>query len=182
VLISTKGIQGRREPRRTPLDAPSACITGGRDRPSWTTLFTTLLTQAPGDFGEWQGRAVLTGPLTPDTFRILLQEYEWYRADFQAEEAGENIRGARGELACGNLRNRREVLELLGNLPHAPLATDAEAREFIERRMLMGRGIGYIDVHLLASVALAGTAHLWTRDRRLAAVAAGLDLAFDEPT
>jgi hypothetical protein len=95
VLISTKGIQGRREPRRTPLDAPSACITGGRDRPSWTTLFTTLLTQAPGDFGEWQGRAVLTGPLTPDTFRILLQEYEWYRADFQAEEAGENIRGAR---------------------------------------------------------------------------------------
>jgi predicted nucleic acid-binding protein len=45
----------------------------------------------------------------------------------------------------------------------------------------MGRGIGYIDVHLLASAALAGTTHLWTRDKRLAAVAADLDLAFAEP-
>jgi predicted nucleic acid-binding protein len=88
----------------------------------------------------------------------------------------------RGELACGNLRNRSEVLELLGNLPSVPAATDAEAMEFIERRALMGRGIGYIDVHLLASAALAGTARLWTRDRRLAAVAAELDLAFAEPT
>jgi predicted nucleic acid-binding protein len=88
----------------------------------------------------------------------------------------------RGEIACGNLRNRSEVLELLGNLPSVPAATDAEAMEFIERRALMGRGIGYIDVHLLASAALAGTARLWTRDRRLAAVAAELDLAFAEPT
>jgi predicted nucleic acid-binding protein len=87
-----------------------------------------------------------------------------------------------GELACGNLRNRREVLELLGNLPHAPTATDAEAREFIERRSLMGRGIGYIDVHLLAAVALAGSARLWTRDRRLATVAAELRLDFAEAT
>jgi predicted nucleic acid-binding protein len=87
-----------------------------------------------------------------------------------------------GELACGNLRNRREVLELLGNLPSVPAATDAEAMEFIERRILMGRGIGYIDVHLLASVALAGTAKLWTRDRRLAAAAAELNLAVTEPT
>jgi hypothetical protein len=45
----------------------------------------------------------------------------------------------------------------------------------------MGRGTDYIDVHLLASVALAGTARLWTRDGRLAAVAAGLEMAFDEP-
>jgi predicted nucleic acid-binding protein len=88
----------------------------------------------------------------------------------------------RGELACGNLRNRSEVLGLLGNLPAAPTATDAEALEFIDRLALMGRGIGYIDVHLLASTALAGTARLWTRDRRLAAVASALDLAFAEPT
>jgi predicted nucleic acid-binding protein len=88
----------------------------------------------------------------------------------------------RGELACGNLRNRSEVLELLGNLPSVPTATNAEAMEFIERRALMGRGIGYIDVHLLASAALAGTARLWTRDRRLAAVASELGLAFAEPT
>ena len=85
----------------------------------------------------------------------------------------------RGELACGNLANRSEVLELLGGLPAAPSATDPEALEFIERRALMGRGIGYIDVHLLASIALSGDVRLWTKDRRLAAVATELDLAFD---
>jgi predicted nucleic acid-binding protein len=85
-----------------------------------------------------------------------------------------------GELACGNLANRSEVLELLGGLPSAPSATDPEALEFIERRTLMGQGIGYIDVHLLASIALSGDARLWTRDRRLAAVATQLDLVFDE--
>ncbi len=83
-----------------------------------------------------------------------------------------------GELACGNLKNRGEVLRLLGELPGAPIATDLEALNLIERRALAGRGIGYIDVHLLASVALAGTARLWTRDRRLAAVAADLKLAY----
>jgi predicted nucleic acid-binding protein len=85
-----------------------------------------------------------------------------------------------GELACGNLANRSEVLELLGGLPAAPSATDPEALEFIERRTLMGRGSGYIDVHLLASIALSGDALLWTRDRRLAAVATELEAAFRE--
>ena len=85
-----------------------------------------------------------------------------------------------GELACGNLKNRSEVLQLLGELPAAPMATDPEALDFIERRALMGRGIGYVDIHLLASVALAGTAQLWTRDKRLAAVAADLELAYAE--
>ena len=85
-----------------------------------------------------------------------------------------------GELACGNLKNRGEVLRLLGDLPAAPLATDPEALNYIERRALMGRGIGYVDVHLLASAALAGAARLWTRDKRLAAVAADLKLAYAE--
>jgi predicted nucleic acid-binding protein len=85
-----------------------------------------------------------------------------------------------GELACGNLQNRREVLRLLNALPAAPTATDPEALDFIERRALMGRGLGYIDVHLLASTALAAAARMWTRDRRLAAVAAELELVFDE--
>ena len=85
-----------------------------------------------------------------------------------------------GELACGKLKNRGEVLQLLGELPAAPMATDPEALDFIERRALMGRGIGYVDVHLLASVALAGTAQLWTQDKRLAAVAADLELAYAE--
>ena len=85
-----------------------------------------------------------------------------------------------GELACGNLKSRREVLRLLGDLPAAPMAEEREAREFIERRVLMGRGIGYVDVHLLASVILGHGAYLWTRDRRLAAVAADLKLAYIE--
>ena len=85
-----------------------------------------------------------------------------------------------GELACGNLKNRGEVLRLLGDLPAAPLATDPEALNYIERRAIMGRGIGYVDVHLLASAALAGAARLWTRDKRLAAVAADLKLAYAE--
>jgi len=87
-----------------------------------------------------------------------------------------------GELACGNLKNRGELLQLLGELPAAPIATDAEALDFIERRALTGRGIGYIDVHLLASVALAGSARLWTRDKRLATVAENLELAYAEKT
>lgn len=84
-----------------------------------------------------------------------------------------------GELACGNLRNRREVLDLLGRLPSVPAATHAEALDFLERRALMGRGIGFVDVHLLASAALAAPARLWTRDRRLAAVAVDLNLAWE---
>ena len=85
-----------------------------------------------------------------------------------------------GELACGNLANRREVLRLLGDLPATPVATDEETLEFIERRSLMGRGLGYIDVHLLASTALTEAALLWTRDKRLAAVAQDLRLAHEE--
>jgi predicted nucleic acid-binding protein len=84
-----------------------------------------------------------------------------------------------GEIACGNLRNRREVLDLLARLPAASVATDSETLEFIERRSLMGRGIGNVDVHLLASAALGGTTRLWTRDRRLALVADELGLAFE---
>ena len=83
-----------------------------------------------------------------------------------------------GELACGNLNNRVELLSLLHDLPPAPVATDAEALGFIDRHELMGCGIGYLDVHLLTSVALAGPARLWTRDKRLVAVADSLKLKF----
>lgn len=76
-----------------------------------------------------------------------------------------------GELACGNLRNREEVLGLLDRLPRAPVATDAEVRLFIEQHALMCRGLGYVDMHLLASAALASPARFWTKDRRLAAAA-----------
>lgn len=85
-----------------------------------------------------------------------------------------------GELACGNLRNRTEVLALLKDLPRAAVATDEEALFFIERHALMGRGIGYVDAHLLAAVTLGGGARLWTRDKRLRTVADALALAYEK--
>ena len=84
-----------------------------------------------------------------------------------------------GELACGNLRNRVEVLRLLQDLPQAPVARDVEVLFFIERHRLMGRGIGYVDAHLLAATTLADPAWLWTRDQRLAVVARDLKLAHE---
>ncbi len=83
-----------------------------------------------------------------------------------------------GELACGNLNNRKEVLSLLRDLPAAPVATDEEVLFFIEKRALMGKGIGYVDAHLLAAIAATGTGRLWTRDKRLDAVAGSIGLAF----
>lgn len=83
-----------------------------------------------------------------------------------------------GELACGRMRNRTEVLGLLRSLPHAAVASDDEALHFIDAHQLMGRGIGYADVHLIASAALSGGLRLWTRDRRLADVAEDLGLAY----
>ena len=84
-----------------------------------------------------------------------------------------------GELACGNLRSRVEVLGLLQALPPVPVSTDKEVLFFIDQHELMGRGIGYLDVHLLASARLGGT-QLWTRDKRLRTVAAELGLAHPE--
>ena len=83
-----------------------------------------------------------------------------------------------GELACGNIRNRTEELKLLGNLPRSPVALNDEVLVFIEERELMGSGVGYIDVHLLAAVTLHGTARLWTRDRRLHKLADEMELAY----
>lgn len=82
-----------------------------------------------------------------------------------------------GELACGNLCNRNEVLSLMGDLPRVKVATDPEVLYFIEEQELMGKGIGYIDAHLLASVALSAPAMLWTRDKRLNLVASAMRLA-----
>ena len=81
-----------------------------------------------------------------------------------------------GELACGNLRKRDQILALLKDMPRAAVATNDEVLFFIERHTLTGRGLGYVDVHLLASVALHGTAGLWTRDKRLRAAADSLGL------
>ncbi len=75
-----------------------------------------------------------------------------------------------GELACGNLRNRAEVLGLLRSIPRLAVATEDEALFFIEKQHLIGRGIGYIDVHLLAAVAMH-SALLWTKYKRLKTLA-----------
>lgn len=87
-----------------------------------------------------------------------------------------------GELTCGNLKNRQEIIALLRNLPPLQVATENQALDFIERHQLMGRGIGYIDVHLLAATALANPVQIWTQDKRLAAVAATLNLTFKPET
>lgn len=83
-----------------------------------------------------------------------------------------------GELACGQLKSRAEILRLLSALPHAQVAQAQEVLFFIERHCLMGRGIGYIDAHLLAATALTEGARLWTRDKRLDALARELELAY----
>ena len=79
-----------------------------------------------------------------------------------------------GELACGNLKNRAGIISLLEALPMAPTVDHGEALAFVEARDLMGKGLGYIDVHLLAA-ALLGGAPLWTLDRQLDRAAAALD-------
>ena len=82
-----------------------------------------------------------------------------------------------GELALGNLRQREIVLNALSDLPRTRVATDVEVLHFIDRRRLFGRGIGYIDAHLLAAVQLTAGAELWTKDKRLHGVAVELGLA-----
>ena len=80
-----------------------------------------------------------------------------------------------GELACGNLHNGTEVLSLLESLPQAPEADHAEALALVERRNLEGGGLGWIDVHLLASALLAAVP-FWTLDRSLASAARRLGI------
>jgi predicted nucleic acid-binding protein len=81
-----------------------------------------------------------------------------------------------GELACGSLQARAEILSLLRKLPQTPLVEHEEALAFVDGNKLAASGLGWIDVHLLASARLGGTL-LWSRDRRLAATARRFGLA-----
>ena len=85
-----------------------------------------------------------------------------------------------GEIACGSLHDRASILELLQDLPAAAMAEGDEVLQFIARHVVHGRGIGYVDVHLLASVALTEGATIWTRDKRLRLVAEMLGCAYQE--
>ena len=82
-----------------------------------------------------------------------------------------------GELALGNLRQRDDFLRVFRRLPQAASASHLEVLQFIDREALYGRGIGYVDAHLLAAARLTAGSKLWTRDRRLQAVAGHLGLA-----
>ncbi len=82
-----------------------------------------------------------------------------------------------GELACGNLRNRREILSLLNSLTSTDILDPNDVLFFIEKNSLMGKGVGLIDVHLLAAAKLENVP-LWTNDKNLATLAKKLDLGY----
>jgi len=82
-----------------------------------------------------------------------------------------------GELALGSLPERNQYLAMLDQLPRVTSVTDEEVLRLVERQRLFGRGIGFIDAHLLAALGLTPAAVLWTRDRRLAETANQLGLA-----
>ncbi len=84
-----------------------------------------------------------------------------------------------GELALGQLSNRREVLALLTSLPQATVAATDEVLTLVEGHQLYGLGIGYVDAQLLAATLLSPDAQLWTEDRRLASVASRLGCGVD---
>jgi len=86
-----------------------------------------------------------------------------------------------GELALGNLLQRRTILDTLRLLPQAVVASNEEVLNFIDRHHLIGLGIGYVDAHLLAATKLTADAGLWTRDRSLRDAATRLALAATVP-
>ncbi len=83
-----------------------------------------------------------------------------------------------GELACGNLKNREQLLTLWRKLPKVIEASHDEALYFLEHNALSGKGIGFVDLHLLASTALTESTFLWTRDKRLYLIAVALNIAY----
>lgn len=84
-----------------------------------------------------------------------------------------------GELACGNIKNRKEIISLLQALPQSPPVEFNEFLYFIDQNQLNGMGIGFVDIHLLASSKLDGL-KLWTADKRLANAASELGLKYEK--
>ena len=82
-----------------------------------------------------------------------------------------------GELVCGNLKNRKEIISLLQSLPMSPQIEFDEYLYFIEIHKLYGKGIGFVDINLLASAKLAQT-YLWTLDKRLKSAAIDLEINY----
>jgi len=82
-----------------------------------------------------------------------------------------------GELVCGNLKKRKEIISLLRALPMVPQIEFDEYLYFVEKHKLYGKGIGFIDIHLLASAKLAQT-KLWTLDKRLKSAAIEFEIDY----
>ncbi len=82
-----------------------------------------------------------------------------------------------GELACGNIKNREEILSLLSSLPTIEMMDNEEILVFIENKNLAGKGLGLVDIHLLAAALLSGVS-LWTLDAKLRHEALVLDAAY----
>ena len=83
-----------------------------------------------------------------------------------------------GELACGSIKNRHEIISLLNDLPSTEMLDHHDIMEFIEYRKIMNKGIGYVDVHLLGSALISETP-LWTFDNALKKIANQLSIAYD---
>ena len=83
-----------------------------------------------------------------------------------------------GEIACGSIRNRYEIISLLNDLPSTDVIDHPDIMEFIEKRKIMNKGIGYMDVHLLGS-ALVSETPLWTFDKALREIAIQLSIEYE---
>lgn len=82
-----------------------------------------------------------------------------------------------GEIACGHLTSRKEILHRLGMLPSAAQVRHPEVLEFIDARRLSGMGLGFIDMHLLAAASLGGQ-RIWSRDKALLKAANALKISY----
>lgn len=82
-----------------------------------------------------------------------------------------------GELACGNIQNRTEILSLMQSLPMLDVVEHEELLLFVEHHALTGKGLGFVDIHLLASAMLAGIP-LWTQDKNLKQACSRLNIDF----
>ena len=85
------------------------------------------------------------------------------------------------EVACGTPPRRQSIIELLQELESVPVATTQEVLALIDQRSLHGRGCGFVDMSLLASVLLGARTQLWTMDKRLQTLAVELGLAYLPP-
>ena len=84
-----------------------------------------------------------------------------------------------GEVAMGSIEQRKNALVLLPLLPLMVVASHSEVMKLVDQHQLYGRGVGYVDVHLLTSVVLLPGTLIWTRDKRLLAAAKQLGVAFE---